>query len=675
MTLSRFVPRVCRMRPALLSCLFLAAACGGTVPPSNGSASHAPAAITVPLPMQLAVPATPAPAIKDAKAKEKAEKAAYAALIRANYTKYDVRIPMRDGKKLYTTFYIPKDRSQTYPILLTRTPYGVKPYGSDHYPNLDEPRTLRNFAPSKAMVRDGFIFVHQDVRGRMMSEGEFVDVRPVQTGKSGVDETTDAYDTVAWLLKNVPAHNGNVGVWGISYPGFYAAQAAISGHPAIKAVSPQAPVTDWFVGDDFHHNGAFFLADAFGFYSSFGKPRKELTRSWEWGFEYDAADGYEFFLRMGPLSNANALYLKGGIPFWNDLMKHGSLDAFWKARNPRPHYKNVKPAVMTVGGWFDAEDLFGALETYRAFETQSPGAKNTIVMGPWKHGGWSREAGDRHGDLTFGQKTSSFYQEQIELPFFRRHLKGAQGGTPPEALMFETGTNMWHRFPAWPPPGATRATFHFGPGGTLVRTKPNETDEAFDSYVSDPAKPVPYIGPPTLKIDKNYMTADQRFAATRPDVLVFSTDELTEDVRLAGPLEAQLWVSTTGTDADFIVKIIDVHPVNTSKGKPTKLSGYQQLVRGEVMRGKFRDSFETPKPFVPGQPTLVRFKLPDVCHSFRAGHRIMVQVQSSWFPLVDRNPQSVTDIYAANASDFKAATHRIHRSASMPSGVTVTLAP
>lgn len=651
------------MRSAHLLCLLSsAAACGGTTP---ASAQPRPAAAT-----RQATGTSLKPLIE----KKLGTKAAVAEAIVANYTKYDVRIPMRDGKKLYTTFYVPKDQRSTYPILLMRTPYSVKPYGPDNYPSVEAPRTLRNFAPSPAVVRDGFIIVHQDVRGRMMSEGDFVDMRPLHPG--GVDETTDAYDTVEWLLKNVPANNGRVGVWGISYPGFYAAQAAISGHPAIKAVSPQAPVTDWFVGDDFHHNGAFFLADAFGFYSSFGRPRPKPTKKAKWGFDYGTGDGYEFFLKMGPLANANKLHLKGKIPFWNDLMQHGTLDAFWKARNPRPHYKGVKPAVLTVGGWFDAEDLFGALETYRAFEAQSPGAQNTIVMGPWKHGGWARESGEHHGDLSFGQKTSRFYQEQIELPFFRRHLKDAKGGTPPEALMFETGTNTWHRYPAWPPPGTTQATFHFGPGGTLSRTPPSLTGDAFDAYVSDPAKPVPYFARPTLRIDKDYMSGDQRFAARRPDVLVFSTDELVDDVRLAGPLEAKLWVSTTGTDADFVVKIIDVHPANEdAEGEPTKLSGYQQLVRAEVIRGKFRKSFEQPEAFEPGKPTQVRLKLPDVCHSFRSGHRIMVQIQSTWFPLVDRNPQTFTDIYAAKASDFKAATHRIYRSASMPSGVTVTLAP
>ncbi len=614
----------------------------------------------------------PRPLIADAL---KGDKAVADAIV-GNYTKYDHQIAMRDGVRLFTTVYVPKDRERSYPIMLQRTPYGIGPYGVDNYPSTQNQRSLARFAPSSHFVRDGFIFVHQDVRGRMMSEGEFVDVRPIQPG--GIDESTDAWDTVDWLVKNVPNNNGKVGLWGISYPGFYAAQAAINAHPAIKAVSPQAPVTDWFMGDDFHHNGAFFLADAFSFYSSFGKPRPKPVKKMEWGFDYDSGDAYAFYLELGPLSKANERHLEGKIAFWNDLMAHGTLDAFWKARNPRPHYKNVKPAVMTVGGWYDAEDLFGALETYRAFETQSPGADNVLVMGPWSHGGWARSDGDHHGDVRFGQKTSAFYREHIELPFFQRHLKGMSTHAYPEAWMFEVGTNMWHRHAEWPPPGSKPTTFYFAANGQLVTTPPTAS-EGFDEYPSDPDKPVPYREDVSLKVEKTYMSEDQRFAARRPDVVVFATDVLSSDVTLAGPIEATLWVSTTGTDADFIVKLVDVFPADYEDPSPNpkgvRMAGYQHLVRGEVMRGKFRNSFETPEPFKPGEPTLVRFTLPDVAHSFRAGHRIMVQVQSSWFPLVDRNPQTFTDIYAAKASDFRRATHRVYRTASMASGVKVTLAP
>jgi len=599
--------------------------------------------------------------------------AATALAIREHYTKYVHRIAMRDGVRLYTTVYVPKDRSRDYPFMLLRTPYSVRPYGVDNYPGKQNARSLRGFAPSKHLIRSGYIFVHQDVRGRLMSEGTFVDVRPIQPG--GVDESTDAWDTTDWLVKNVPNNNGRVGVWGISYPGLYAAQAAVNAHPAIKAVSPQAPVTDWFIGDDFHHNGAFMLADAFGFYSSFGKPRPEPTKEMKWGFEYNSGDAYDFYLALGPLGNADKQHLKGEISFWNDLMAHGTLDDFWKARNPRPHYRNVKPAVLTVGGWFDAEDLFGALETYRAFESQSPGAKNTLVMGPWRHGGWARNAGDAHGDIRFGAKTSRFYQESIELPFFEHHLKGVKSEAPAEAWVFETGTNIWHAYSAWPPPGAKSQTFFFQPDGGLTTTAPTQ-EGLFDEYVSDPKKPVPYSSKISLSIEAEYMSEDQRFASRRPDVLVFSTDVLEGDVTLAGPLEASLWVSSSGSDADFVVKLIDVYPADHADNPDGKrMAGYQQLVRGEVMRGKFRNSFEKPEPFEPGKPTLVRFAIPDVSHSFRNGHRIMVQVQSSWFPLVDMNPQTFTDIYSAKASDYRVANLRVFRSSRMPSGLKVTLAP
>ena len=595
-----------------------------------------------------------------------------ATAIAAHYTKHEHRIAMRDGVKLFTAVYVPKDRSRAYPILLTRTPYSVQPYGVDNYPASDNDRQLRKFAPSKLFVRKGYIFVHQDVRGRMMSEGSFVDVRPAAS-VGGVDESTDAFDTVEWLVKNVPANNGRVGVWGISYPGFYAAQAAVDAHPAVKAVSPQAPVTDWFLGDDFHHNGALCLADAFDFYASFGKVRPEPTKKAVWGFEHDAGDVYDFFLRMGPLKNAKASYLKEEIPFWTDLMTHGTRDAFWQARDPRPRYKNVKPAVMTVGGWFDAEDLWGSLETYRAFESQSPGAENVLVMGPWQHGGWERTDGDLHGDVHFAAKTSLFYREKVELPFFERHLDGERQPPPPEAWIFETGTNQWQRYDQWPPRSATSMRIQLQPGGGLSTATPGDEGEGFDEYLSDPAKPVPYFGHLSEHLDKRYMSGDQRFAARRPDVLVYRSGELTEDLTAAGPIEASLWVSTSGTDSDFVVKVIDVYPEDLPDPQPNpnglRRGGYQQLVRAEVLRGKFRNSFERPEPFEPGKPTLVKLTLPAISHAFRSGHRLMVQIQSSWFPLIDRNPQTFTDIYAADASAFRAATQRIYRTAAMPSAI------
>ncbi|WP_394823284.1 CocE/NonD family hydrolase [Pendulispora albinea] len=615
--------------------------------------------------------------------------------LREHYTKYDYLVPMRDGVRLYTTFYVPKDKSRTYPILLKRTPYAVKPYGSDHYPNADEPRLMEGIAPSVHFLREGYILVRQDVRGRFMSEGTFVDVRPRATKKGEIDESTDTYDTIDWLVKNVPSNNGKAGLWGISYPGFYAAQGAIDAHPALKAISPQAPVTEWFIGDDWHHQGAFMLGDAFDFYVNFGKSRPKPTKKVVPWFDYDSGDIYEFFLALGPLSNANTRYLENQVSFWNDLMQHGTRDDFWKARDPRPHYKNVRPAIMTVGGWFDAEDAFGALETYRTFERQNPGANNTLVMGPWSHGGWARMDGDRLGDIGFGAKQSLFYREQIEFPFFQRYLKGKSVAPPPEAWAFETGTNTWQRFAAWPPAEAKPVFISFQDGGKLSASPAaaatgtgaagaranaagaaNAT-ELFDAYVSDPAKPVPYRDRVSSRIDHDYVVEDQRFASRRPDVLTYSTGVLEGDVTLVGPIEASLWVSTTGTDADFVVKLIDVYPSDYPDPTPNPtgvhMGGYQQLVRGEVMRGKFRNSYENPAPFKPGEPTLVRFTTPDTFHTFRAGHRIMVQVQSSWFPLVDRNPQTFTDIYRATEADFRAATHRVYRAPAMPSGIKVGL--
>ena len=629
-------------------------------------------------PRAVAEPRKPAvlePLIREALADD----VAVARAIREHYTKFEYRIPMRDGAKLFTIAYVPKDASRTYPIMLTRTPYGVAPYGVDNFPDAKNGRGLRRFAPSNGFIREGYIFVHQDVRGRMMSEGTFVDVRPHASTKGGTDESTDAWDTIDWLVKNVPSNNGRVGAWGISYPGFYAAQAAVDAHPALKAVSPQAPVTDWFMGDDFHHNGVFFLADGFDFYATFGKPRPKPTKKSTWGFEHDIADVYDYFLAMGPLSNTNAKYAESGIvsgiPFWNEMLAHPTRDEWWKARDPRPFYKSVRPAMLTVGGFFDSEDCFGALETYRAFEKQSPGAENMLVMGPWNHGGWARGDGDRHGDVTFGQKTALHYREEIELPFFRHHLKGGGGASGPsvkgvEAFVFESGTNVWQSYSAWPPRESKKATLHFHAGGKLRESAPaaGEDADGFDAYVSDPSKPVPYRAKTGSVIDPDYMSDDQRFATRRPDVLTFSTSELDADVALAGPLEAKLWVSTTGTDADFVVKLVDAYPQDHAE-----LPGYQQLVRAEIMRGKFRNSFEKPEPFEPGKPVLVHFTLPDVAHTFRPGHRILVQVQSSWFPLADRNPQTFTDIYKATESDFHTATHRIYRTTDKPSSLDVTL--
>jgi uncharacterized protein len=559
--------------------------------------------------------------------------------IKANYTKYEYKIAMRDSVKLFTSVYTPKDTSQTWPIMFDRTPYSVAPYGEDNYKT--------SLGPSDLFAKDKFIFVYQDVRGKQLSEGQFMDMRPeknVHNGANDVDESTDTYDSIDWLVKNIPNNNGKVGMWGISYPGFYTAAALINAHPALVAASPQAPITDWFMGDDFHHNGALYLPHGFRFFSGFGVPRPESTRDARGNTAFTIPnDGYRFYLDIGPLPNANEKYFKNNIAFWNEMMKHPNYDEFWQARNLRPHLKDIKPAVMTVGGWFDAEDLFGALHVHQAIQESTPGAQNMLVMGPWFHGGWSRSDGDFLGNVRFGSKTSIFYRENIEFPFFSYWLKGKKNPGLPKAYVFETGANQWRQFDAWPPKNAAKKTMYFHADGILSFDAPRGQESSpFDEYISDPAKPVPFIPGQAQGMTREHMTEDQRFAATRTDVLVFQTEPLQVDVTLAGPIWPSLNVSTTGTDSDFVVKLIDVYPDDYPDPDPNPtgihMGGYQQLLRGEIMRGRFRNSFEHPEPFVPGKLTKIEYVMPDVFHTFRQGHRIMVQVQSSWFPLVDRNP-------------------------------------
>jgi len=594
------------------------------------------------------------------------------AFIRDNFNKREVMIPMRDGKQLFTTIYAPKDQSKKYPFILRRTPYSCSPYGAN---------TFSNAFQNMNLARSGYIFVFQDVRGKYMSEGDFVDVRPVTpqgppkkgSKPSPSDDATDTYDTADWLLKFVANNNGRIGVMGISYPGFYATVAILAGHPAIKAVSPQAPVTDWFIGDDFHHNGAFMLMDAFSFYSGFGKPRPEPTMDGQPGFsDWKTPDNYEFYLKAGALSNFSNKYGMKDIPFWNDLMAHPNYDAWWQARNPRPHLKNVLPAVMTVGGLFDAEDCWGAWNTYKALEKQNPAKHpNSLVMGPWVHGGWARGAGDHLGNVTFGAQTSTFYEKEIELKFFEYHLKDQGGMTLPEAYIFETGSNKWTTYDAWPPKNVTPAKYYFQSGGKL-EAEPSTTPRAFDQYTSDPNKPVPYTEDIHLGRTREYMCDDQRFAARRPDVLVYETEVLTAPMTLTGVVSADLWVSLSTSDADFVVKVIDVYPDTlkaVENGVP--MGGYQMLVRGEIFRGRYRESFEFPKAFEPNVATNVKFDLPDIAHTFLPGHKLMIQVQSSWFPLADRNPQQFVDIYKAKDADFVPCTIQMSRGQKGASGVVL----
>jgi putative CocE/NonD family hydrolase len=588
------------------------------------------------------------------------------ARVKATYDRTDVMIPMRDGVRLFTTLYTPKDAKGPLPILLMRTPYG-----SDTY--------LISIGPSVDFEKAGYIFALQDVRGTYQSEGDFVNVRPYNPRKQGneFDEASDTYDTIDWMVKHVAGNNGNVGVWGISYLGFYATMAALSGHPALKAVSPQAPVSDWFLGDDFHHNGAFFLGDAFSFLSTFGLPRPVPTRARAKPYVYGTPDGYRFFLEAGPLADISAAKMANRNPFWTEMFAHPTYDAFWKARTPLPHLTQVKPAILTVGSWFDAENVWGAVHTYRAFEKQNPGLSNAIVMGPWYHGQWWFDDGAQLGEQRWGAKTSEYYSREILLPFFEHYLKGTGDGRYAEAQVFETGSNRWRAFDQWPPAGVARESLYLSAQGTLSAGQRNGLS-GFDQYYSDPNKPVPYLDKVTTRrpgTEHQYMVEDQRFASTRPDVLVYQTPPLEHDLTIAGPITATLYASTTGTDADFIVKVIDVYPHNTPDPTPNPtqvvLGGYQQLLRGEVMRARFRKGFEKGVAMVPNQVEKVEFELPDVLHTFKAGHRVMVQVQSSWFPLVDRNPQTFVDIYRATASDYRPAWMRIHRAPGKESRITL----
>jgi len=577
--------------------------------------------------------------------------------IKENYVKKEYTIAMRDGVKLFTAVYMPKDNKEKHPFLMTRTPYSCAPYGEDKV----NPRLY--LTHYREYLKEGYIIVFQDVRGRWMSEGEFVDVRPFNENKkkkADIDEASDTYDAVDWLVKNIPNNNGNVGVFGTSYPGFYSTMAALSGHPAIKAVSPQAPVTEWFMGDDFHHNGAFMLCDGFNFYSEFGQPRPKPTTIGPKDFKYYTDDNYKFYLETGALKNFSKL-LGDSIKFWNDLMSHPNYDEWWKARDARRGCKNIKPAVLTVGGLFDAEDCFGAWRLYEAIEKQSTTTNNKIVMGPWFHGGWSRADGSFLGNVRFGSNTSKYFQNNIEIPFFNYYLKGKGDISKlAEATIFFTGENNWKSLVSWPPKETVATPIYFNDKNKLAFTK-SGSNNSFSQYTSDPSKPVPYTEDVLSQRTREYMTDDQRFASRRTDVLTFETGTLTEDVTLAGTLIADLKVAITTTDVDFVVKVIDVFPdgfkydttiYGKGSGKEYLMDAYQMLVRGEVMRGRFRNSFEKPEAFEPNKITTVKFELPDVAHTFKKGHKLMIQVQSSWFPIVDRNPQQFVDIYHCDDKDF-----------------------
>ncbi|WP_413788825.1 CocE/NonD family hydrolase [Ascidiimonas meishanensis] len=583
--------------------------------------------------------------------------------VRDHYNKQEVTIEMRDGVKLHTTIYSPKDTSKKQPILLQRTPYSCAPYGEDRYRS--------KIGPNEVLMKEGNIIVYQDVRGRWNSEGVYDNMRAYipKKKRNQVDEASDTYDTIDWLVKNVANNNGRVGVWGISYPGFYATYSLLDSHPALKAVSPQACIGDFFF-DDFHHNGAYLLSywratAVFGY-----EKTSPVKKAWYSFPDIGTKDQYQFFLDVGPLSNLDTYYKEDNV-FWQQLKEHPNYDEFWQSRGIIQHLEKIKPATMIVGGWFDAEDLYGPLETYKNIEKRSKNY-NTLVMGPWSHGDWARtKERQAIGNIYFGNDISKFYQEEIETTFFNHFLKGKADGNSglPEAYVFDTGRMDWKTFETWPPKEIETKIYSLQQNQRMGAIATREF--SFQEFVSDPNKPVPYTEDIKMVFTpRKYMTDDQRFAARRPDVLVFETEVLENDVTLVGDLLAKLQVSTTGTDADWIVKLIDVFPPDAPDYEETqdylKMSNYHMMVRSEVMRGRFRNSFSNPEPFTPNEITNVNVKLQDVFHTFKKGHKIQVQVQSTWFPLIDLNPQSFVDnIFKAKKEDFTKETHRVYNTSTI----------
>src|SRR5512141_2790394 len=586
--------------------------------------------------------------------------------IKERYTKREVRIPMRDGVRLFTSVYIPRDTTRHYPVLMSRTPYSVSPYGADYKETLGP-------SGNPKWVDDGYIFVYQDVRGRNFSEGNFRDMTPIlerHDKPTDVDEGTDAYDSIEWLVKNLPT-NGKVGIYGTSYPGFYTTASCLSRHPALVACSPQAPMTDIWMGDDNFHGGAFLLAHNFGFYTRFGRaPRKEPGPDPSYPFSMGTPDAYQYYLNLEPLGPGTRRALDSATaPLWQSILTHPTYDEFWKARNVRPHLHDVKAAFLTVGGFYDTEDIHGPWWVYGSIQKQNPGADNRVVVGPWSHGGWSRGDDDALGTLHWQYKTGPFFRDSVEYPFFAHYLAGAPDPSLPSVLVFRTCADKWDRYDSWPPKTATPVALYLEPGGKLGFAPP-ATGSEYDEYVSDPAKPVPLVeriegqGMP-----RDYITADQRFASRRTDVLTYQTGELTSDITLTGPITPVLHVSTTGSDADFIVKLIDVFPdsaanwANDSTRFP--VGGYQQLVRGEPFRARYRRSFEKPSAMIPNVADSIRFEMPSIHHTFKRGHRIMVQLQSTWLP----------HIFEAKPEEFQKATMRVYHSPRRPSRLEMLRLP
>jgi uncharacterized protein len=592
--------------------------------------------------------------------------------VRENYDKNEYMIEMRDGVKLFTAVYSPKDKSKEYPILMVRTPYSSGPYGEDKFAGF--------LGASKEFIQEGFIFVIQDVRGRYMSEGEFDNMRAFIQNKTGkqIDESSDTFDTIEWLINNIENNNKKVGIWGNSYPGFYALMGTIDAHPNLVCASPQAPISDWFVGDDMHHNGAFSVLMSFNFFKGFGKPRPEPTNKYPAPAEYDSPDGYNFFLNHTPIKKLNENILKNEIPFWDTMMAHGTYDYYWKSRSNLQHLKNMKPAILLVGGWYDAEDMYGPLHIYKTIEQNDKPNNTRLVMGPWTHGSWIWAKGDSLGDFYFGGNTADYYRKEILLPFFKYYLKGEGSLNLNDTYVFDTGKNEWSNYPTWPPKEAAETRYYLQNEEKLNQNI--SSSNSYSEYVSDPSNPVPY----TAKFQDSkqfynpvHLIEDQRYVSSRPDVLTFESDILKEDVTIAGPITANLFVSTTGTDADFVVKIIDVYPDNENGPDPNpaevEMGGYERLVRTEIMRGKFRHCYEYPEPFEPNKVTEVKINLNDAFHTFKAGHKLMIQISSSYFPFFDVNPNTFCDIYNADKEKFVKANIKIYHSKDYPSNVVFSL--
>ncbi|MGH8193569.1 MAG: CocE/NonD family hydrolase [Woeseiaceae bacterium] len=587
--------------------------------------------------------------------------------IQAHYNKAEHMIPMRDGVKLFTAVYSPNDVSKVYPILLFRTPYSIEAYGED-FPD------VALMAPSIDFLKEGYIFVLQDMRGTFRSEGTFEVIRAIRENKKDsatIDESTDAYDTIDWLIRNVDGHNGKVGQWGISYPGWATVMGMVDSHPALVASSPQASPSDMFIGDDWHHNGAFRLMYSFDWMGRSAQRRNEPTTEKPRPFDYGTPWGYEFFLNAGPTYKLNDKYFGGGIPAWSDFVIHPNYDEFWQQQSALPHMKNIEHAILNVAGWFDAEDFYGPISIYKEIEKTTPENESILVVGPWSHGGWSKYDGSFLGDIQFGSRTSDFYKKCIVFPFFEYHLKGkGSWNNPSEAIVFETGNNRWHELAQWPPNPSEVKNLYFQEHGKLSFEVPKSRSMmAMDRYTSDPQHPVPYSREIRATAGDLWMIEDQRLIATRPDVLTYQTDVLEDEITIAGPIKASLFLSTTGTDADFFVKLIDVYPGDAPDNdlNDVSMGGYQMLVGVEVMRAKYRDSMSAPKSLQPGEITPISFIIWDRFHTFKKGHRIMVQIHSSWFPAYDRNPQQFMNIYRAEEGDYIPADHSIYRSRNFPS--------